>query len=530
MDKRTLKEFLGKVPFTVELYWLLRQRNQPPAGRFKLKNLQAHLPEMCRQIKPHFKGDESGKKVFIFATLHYWIEHAATLGLALAGQGSHVTLGYLPYGEWDKPINHFDLRRQNIYAYQVLQEAHPYLKIISLMDVRPARELPEELETALQQVISFDTQYTLQDEEFDAQHPVHLLRMERDRAAMLAAYAYLKANRPDVVIVPNGSIQELGVIYWVARHLNIPVVTYEFGDRREHIWLAQNAQIMRQEVDELWEARKDHPVRELDMQRLRSLFAARQNARLWETFSRLWQGAPAQGGQQIRADLKLDRRPVVLLPTNVFGDSLTLGRQVFSPTMKEWIARTVRYFEGRPDVQLVIRVHPGELLTHGTSMESVVRELLPTIPEHIHLIAPGEKVNTYDLLELADIGLVYTTTVGMEMAMTSIPVVVAGKTHYRGRGFTHDPADWPEYFATIDRLLVDPAGARLTRAQVETAWQYAYRFFFDFPRPFPWHLMGMWDDLKARPLSYVLSDEGRQLYGKTFGYLTGEPLDWKAMV
>ena len=54
-----------------------------------------------------------------------------------------------------------------------------------------------------------------------------------------------------------------------------------------------------------------------------------------------------------------------------------------------------------------------------------MRQVLPRLPEHIRLIGPKEKVNTYDLVEVADLGLVYTTTVGMEMAMNGVPVIVS---------------------------------------------------------------------------------------------------------
>ena len=85
--------------------------------------------------------------------------------------------------------------------------------------------------------------------------------------------------------------------------------------------------------------------------------------------------------------------------------------------MEEWIERTVQYFAGRPDVQLVIRVHPGEVLTHGDSMVEVVHECLSEITGTYPFDRPEEKVNTYDLIAAADLGLVYTTTVGLEMAM-----------------------------------------------------------------------------------------------------------------
>ena len=326
--------------------------------------------------------------------------------------------------------------------------------------------------------------------------------------------------------MPNGTIQELGVVYRVARSLKIQTVTYEFGDQRQRIWLAQNSEVMRQETDGLWRANREKPLNEVQLEKMKSLVMARQRATMWENFARLWQDVPAQGGEQARAVLGLDQRPVVLLATNVLGDSLTLGRQVFSKSMAEWISRTVQYFAGKPEVQLVIRVHPGEVLTHGPSMMNVVHQVLPRLPEHIRLIGPKEKVNTYDIIDVADVGLVYTTTVGMEMAMSGLPVLVAGHTHYRGRGFTIDPDSWVTYFKILGQVLENPREHRLSREQVQAAWQYAYRFFFDYPRPFPWHLVRMWEDYRARPLSAVLGEDCKHQYDRTFEYLVGKPLDW----
>jgi hypothetical protein len=287
---------------------------------------------------------------------------------------------------------------------------------------------------------------------------------------------------------------------------------------------------MRQETEGMWKTRAARPLSEAQMERLQNLFQARQRATLWENFSRLWQGVPTQGGEQARKALGLDQRPVVLLATNVLGDSLTLGRQVFSKSMAEWISRTVQYFAGRPDVQLVVRVHPGEVLVHGTSMMDIVHQVLHRLPEHIRLIGPKDKVNTYDLIEVADLGLVYTTTVGMEMAMNGVPVIVSGQTHYRGRGFTYDPDSWVTYFKLLGQILDNPAAFRMNHSQVEHALEYVYGFFFDFPRPFPWHLVRMWDDYKARPLSSVLSSEGKEHWGDTFRYLVGEPIDWNKII
>lgn len=531
-SKQVVKNVLGQIPFTAELYWLVRQRGGPIASRFSLKHLQAAMPDLVADASQlRQQVPETGKKVFIFATLHYWIEHAALLGITLAAQGHDVTLGFLPYAEWQKPINLFDLRRQNLYATKILSQASPLMDTVSFFKTKPFyKPLPEAVQKAVNMVTSYDTQYTLQIEDVDEQNEVYKLRKERNTEAARTAYFWLKANRPDVVIIPNGTIQELGIVYRVAGILDIPVVTYEFGDQRQRIWIAQNAEVMRQETDGLWKTRQNIPLKENELDRLQALFSARQRAMLCENFARRWQDTMPQGGEKIRAEMGLDQRPVVLLATNVLGDSLTLGRQVFSKSMAEWISRTVQYFAGREDVQLVIRVHPGEVLTHGNSMMDVVHNVLPRLPEHIRMVGPKDKVNTYDLFEVADLGLVYTTTVGLEMALMGLPVIVTGQTHYRGRGFTHDPDTWVTYYKQLGQILDAPKNFRLNPDEIDLAWRYAYRFFFEYPRPFPWHLVRMWDDYKTRPLKSVLSPEGLELYGSTFQYLTGEAIDWNRVV
>jgi hypothetical protein len=47
-----------------------------------------------------------------------------------------------------------------------------------------------------------------------------------------------------------------------------------------------------------------------------------------------------------------------------------------------------------------------------------------------------------------------------------------------------------------------------------------------FPKPFPWHLLDLKEDIEMRPMAYVLGQEGEGKYGETFDYLAGKPLTW----
>jgi hypothetical protein len=98
---------------------------------------------------------------------------------------------------------------------------------------------------------------------------------------------------------------------------------------------------------------------------------------------------------------------------------------------------------------------------------------------------------------------------------------LCGQTHYRGRGITIDPNTWDEYYATLEKVLGDIPAHQMNEKQIEFAWNYAYRFFFEYPRPFPWRLMNFWDDLEVWPLEKVLSEEGMAQFKDTFGFLGG---------
>lgn len=529
VSKPWLKQFLGDLPLTAETYWLIRQQDKPVGG-LNFKELQAWIPEF-RKTAVASARHRKGKRILIFATLGYWIQHSALLGMGLAALGHEVSLAYLPYANWKKRSGRFDLRLQNVYSRSVLNAVEPVMQIIPWYEQkRHSNPLPVELQHAIDSITAHDVMYSEQVENVDRSAPLFHLRQERNLQAAAQAKKTLESLNPDLVIIPNGSILEFGAVYKTARYLQIPVVTYEFGEQRDRIWFAHNDEVMRQNTDVLWEAFQATPLNEEEWGQIRELFASRQKASLWENFSRRWQDMPSQGGKQVRLELGLDNRPIALLPANVIGDSLTLGRQIFTDTMTRWLVETVEYFSRMSEIQLLVRIHPGERYTKGPSVAQVIQKALPSIPAHIHLIPYDAPVNTYDLIQIADLGLVYTTTVGLEMAMSGVPVIVTGQTHYRGRGFTHDPDTWEDYFEILSQILKQPNEYILTRQQVDQAWNYAYRFFFEFPMPFPWHLLYMPEDVNTWPLSRVLSDEGQQLYNATFQCLTGTPRYWQAKV
>jgi hypothetical protein len=528
-----LKRALGGFPSAGRAYQNLLAGGRPPASGFALERLQAALPGWLRaveQAKGHVRT-EASRRLLVFGALSWWIEYSAALGLLLSAAGHRVELATVPYRRWMISAEAFDVDRQRAYLARTLAPLAPRIRLHDLSASGPS-SLPGSLEAAVDKLSRVDVQYTRQREGFDRtaggeDERLLALRTQRNRTAAAGARRLLESGRFDAVIVPNGSILEFGAVFNAARHAGVRAVTYEFGEQRRRMWLAQDDEVMRQDTSALWEARGQSPLSPAERQAVADLYRARRGGQLWANFGRQWQAAPGEGAQAVQQALGLDAsRPIVLLCTNVVGDSLALGRQVFTAGMADWLAATARWFGQHTQAQLVVRVHPGELLGAGHPSAEIVRQELPELPPHVIVVPPESKVNTYDLMELAHLGLVYTTTVGMEMAMAGIPVIVAGATHYRGRGFTDEPASMDEYLGCLEARIAEPLGRRLAPEVSDLAWRYAYRFFFEYPFDFPWHLVRFWQDVAEHPFESVLAAEAWPTYAPTLRALAGEPIDW----
>ena len=265
-NKTSLRNFIGQLPLAAELDYALRHagRNRARKDHYNLSRLGTSLPHAVAQAKPFIEKSATGKNILFFATLHYWIEQAAYVSLTLAGLGHKVTLLTLPYSEWHKEMDRLTQRQRVLHTRDALSALSPFVQHTSFLNLTPASVLPSPLKTDVEEVSLWDAQYTLMREEVDMSstkdRTLYDLRLKRNTFTALAALEWMQANKPDVVLIPNGLILEMGIVFRVARYLDIPAITFEFNDQREQIWLAQNTSIMRQDTDYLVRDRCSLPM------------------------------------------------------------------------------------------------------------------------------------------------------------------------------------------------------------------------------------------------------------------------------
>lgn len=172
-----------------------------------------------------------------------------------------------------------------------------------------------------------------------------------------------------------------------------------------------------------------------------------------------------------------DAKPIIGLLTNVAWDAQLHYPANAFPDMISWVIQTIKYFIDRPDLQLLIRVHPAEITGHLKSRQPVcdeIRRVFPDLTNNIFIIGPESKINTYEAMKICDSVLIYGTKTGVELSSMGIPVVVAGEAWIRNKGITIDISSEQDYTRVLNSL---PLKQRLDERKRYRALQYAYHFF-----------------------------------------------------
>lgn len=178
-------------------------------------------------------------------------------------------------------------------------------------------------------------------------------------------------------------------------------------------------------------------------------------------------------------------KPVIGMLTNVFWDAQLHFRQNAFADILEWTLETIEWFRGRPDLQLLIRIHPAEIRGTVKSRQKLADEIaasIPDLPPNVVVVPPENAISTYAAMLHCDSVIIFGTKMGVELTSIGIPVIVAGEAWIRNKGITLDAQTKQDYFAKLDTL---PLRRRLDEGATRRARKYAYHFFFRRMVPLP---------------------------------------------
>jgi hypothetical protein len=299
-------------------------------------------------------------------------------------------------------------------------------------------------------------------------------------AAILTACATRRLMRTvgfSSAVFTHGIYVPWGVVGEVARQERVHVSTWNVAYRKRRFIFSHDDtyhHTLMTEPRDHWEGLQLSPSRETEL--LDYLKSRREGLFDWIVFHR----ATKQDAGEIATRVGIDpSRPVIGLLTNVSWDAQLHYPANAFPSMLEWLVQTCEYFATRPELQLLIRVHPAEISGFPPSRQPILRELktrLPALAPNIIVVGPESGLSTYALMSLCNAAIIYGTKMGVELTSVGLPVIVAGEAWIRNKGLTHDASTPEEYFRILDRL---PFAGRLGAEQLARARRYAYHFFFN---------------------------------------------------
>ena len=436
----------------------------------------------------------NGQKILIWS-MRDWSIHVqmeAILGQVLRANGAEVVMGTCGGGleicdrvnTWEGPpmpcrsctkyvsnsLKSHSLKVESLASNWADESSWPELDLMSLNELREVEweGLP------LGQLVDIPVKWFLMGESL-SEDPLgastYRMFLRSARKIASSTTSILDSVQPDQVVVLNGLFLFESIIIAICKERDISFVTYERALMLDTFMFKRDGIAGFYRVDDDWNHFSSIPLSSNERAELREHFSARQTGS--GVSDNYWHAVSSA------SELSASGKTRAVLFTNLVWDSAVIGQDIAFRSIVHWLVTAVEEFGRRPESELIIRVHPAEVKLSGREsrerMEEALHKRLPRLPSNVHIVSAEDSVSSYELMETADFGLVYTSTTGLEMALQGKPVIVAGQTHYRDRGFTIDVNTHEEFVSAVNEQLDED-----TRFQpdIELVERYAHLLFF----------------------------------------------------
>ncbi len=303
-----------------------------------------------------------------------------------------------------------------------------------------------------------------------------------------AANRLMELEKPDRVLVYNSLYSVNNVFVKVAElHRATPYFLHAYEsiyDRLNRIIVAKSdALIYSRAVSAQWENEKLQPQSAVAISAVRNHFTTLFSGKHFLAYS-----AAAGKSPDIRKFFKISPEKKVIVATLSSYDEiialemigmLKISKEIAFRDQIEWMQAVVQYIAGKPDLFLIIRVHPREFPNHRDAVRSEhslrLEKVFQKLPLNAVINWPADSLSIYDLAKEADLFLNAWSSVGEEMTLLGFPVLL-----YSDEMLFYSPAiNYLEkssgaYFTALEDALREGwSGKNIVKG---FRW-YAYKFF-----------------------------------------------------
>jgi hypothetical protein len=311
---------------------------------------------------------------------------------------------------------------------------------------------------------------------------VFSLELRNTLYSYFACRRVLDRERPDRVMLYSSGYSVNLVWCLLAEARNIPFYYMNAGanlsDRLQKLVISRGHSLQRRLLTH-WDRYRDKPSSPATLRYVTDHLVEIMKGRSPFVYST----GGALEGTAVRGYFGLEDGQKVLLATlssydEVFAAQVTglfpTDFELLFPRQVDWVHACIEWVAARPELALIVRVHPREFPNKRDAVKSDhARELeaaFVDLPRNVRINWPTDNVSVYDLAKITDVGLNGWSTVGKELSLLGIPVVL----------YTQDLIFYPSelnllgtdresYFRCIDQALAE--GWSIERMRRAFRWQ-----------------------------------------------------------
>lgn len=262
---------------------------------------------------------------------------------------------------------------------------------------------------------------------------------------------FLKKNKFDYFFVLNGQFANSNLFLKYAKKYCVDFVTYERGNIKNSLIFSKNKNAVPFDMKDLFLSDQYN----INVDDLYNYLNTREKVGNGHVpfFTNTIRDI-----KQIKEKLNLNyNNKTFVLFTNLIWDSAVYNQDTIFENMYEWVLETILFFNNHPQFNLIIRIHPAEhKITWWKTRYSTLDAILDSgisLNQNIKVINSNEIFSSYSLMEISDVGLVYTSTTGLEMAIDNKPVIMSANSNYSSCNLVYEPSSKSEYLKLLNANL-----------------------------------------------------------------------------
>ena len=283
-------------------------------------------------------------------------------------------------------------------------------------------------------------------------------------------------EKPDKIVASHGIYISWGILFRVSRGKNIPVDIYGASYRKDTLRFYHNSPNAPFPEGE-WNLFRDKDLTGNELKQIDEYILTRSSQSDDSVTLFPEKNYFPDNLKKFLDTAQNNNKKIFCLFTNISWDAYMFKQDSTTfNNMVEWVNESITYFKTRNDAYLIIKAHPAENF-FNVPLKYRIRNIIDKeLPENVIFIDESANVKPVILYDFIDVGLIYTSTVSIEMALKNIPVLTAGVGgHYSNNGFTVDPVSQSEYFETINGFI---KGSFRFAPDINMAKKYLYFRFF----------------------------------------------------